>query len=84
MLHLLQRRISLTRFLLIVIKLIMVNNSKKKLVDGGRVVSFYIGERHLSALRQFRENQEHKSDGAALRHILEIVSQTQGDSNADS
>jgi hypothetical protein len=43
----------------------------------GRVKSFWLGSRHVRALRSFQERHGHPSEGAALRAVLDVVAESE-------
>ena len=51
--------------------------AKTKQMEGGRVVSFYLGDPHVRALDLFRERHGHRSRAAALRAVLEVVAEVE-------
>ena len=47
-------------------------------MQGGRIVSFWMGKEHEAALQAFQDRNKLRSRGAALRAILEVVGKLEG------
>lgn len=47
-------------------------------MQGGRIVSFWMGKEHEAALQAFQDRNKLRSRGAALRAILEVVGSLEG------
>ena len=50
---------------------------------GGRIRSYWVGDQHVAALMAFRRRYDHKSNSEALRAILEVVQETEKESDDD-
>ena len=50
-------------------------------MEGGRVVSVYLGTPHVQALELFRRRHGHRSRAAALRAVLEVVAEVEADAS---